>query len=102
MNLKLPRYQSIPARHWPEYLVAIVGLYWLLFGPFQPNVSMFGRMFGTALGICVACNFCERWEPSERARPKTRFHFYLRIAGVYLAFVLAFKTLAWLISLSWQ
>ncbi|HEY1174336.1 MAG TPA: hypothetical protein VGH19_23420 [Verrucomicrobiae bacterium] len=92
----------MPADEWPEVLAQIVVLYWLLFGPFPPNSSMIGRMLGTALAIGVAYNICERWEPSERAKPKTRFHFYLRIAGVYLLMIIGIKTVLWLVALSFR
>ncbi|MGV3754704.1 MAG: hypothetical protein ACO1QS_04930 [Verrucomicrobiota bacterium] len=100
MNLKLPRYRSLPAEIWPEVLAAITGLYWILFGPFPPNVSMLMRIIGTFMAVCMICSFNERHWPSDDATPRLRFRFYLRLAAWYLVFVAAMKSMAWLISLS--
>ena len=92
----------MPAEIWPEVLVAITGLYWILFGPFPPNTSIFIRILGTLGAFCAIISLNERQYPGNAATPRLRFRFYLRIAAWYLDFVSAMKSMAWLISLSWR
>lgn len=92
----------MPADMWPEVLAAITGLYWILFGPFLPNTSMFIRILGTLGAFCAIISLNERHYPGNDAAPSARFRFYLRIAAWYLVFVSAMKSIAWLISLSWR
>lgn len=92
----------MPADMWPEVLAAITGLYWVLFGPFLPNTSMFIRILGTFGAFCMIISINEHHYPGDDATPRLRFRFYLRIAAWYLFFIAILKTTAWLISLSWR
>ncbi len=96
MNLKLPRYQSMPADQWPEVLAMILGSYWILLGPFIPDSLVMIRIMGTALGISVAHCICKKHFPGSDAAPLLRARYYLRVGAVYLTFVLAIKVLPWL------
>ena len=93
MNLKLPRYQSIPADEWPEYLAMLLGVYWFIFSSLIPGIGAMPNILGTILGLSVAHFICESHYPGADAAPRLRARYYLRVGAVYLALVLALKVL---------